>query len=596
MLRNLINDLESALANVRATDLLPGSRTGRAPAFDDSASLSQWLPYRAYLEDHQIFVNRDALGFCLEVRPQSGADEDMARVLTALYAASPAGTGIQFHLLASPDIRGTLGRYADLRLPDEVVPEFDELGRPGRHGNIHRTMARRRVGHYLAGARQSLLPNQSYLFRNFRLVVSVSLPGSPENLSRIDELLLLRDGHRATLARSGFSVATLDRDRTHQLGVRARRSAPPERRWPAIDLRPGPGTARSGDRPLDPTLHPPDRHRAQQPDQAEGRELRLLSVRSFPPRFALWNMGSLIGDLYQATLQYPCPFMITLGVHVLDPEATRNWAYLKAARATTNATSYMARFLPDMQERKADWDIVLKAMDDGQQLVDLHHQVALFAPMRDMARAEQSARSIFRARGFELSRDTMMMTQGLIGSLPMTMSSAFHADLGRMKRVTTKTSANAVHLAPLIAEWQGTGTPVLLLGGRRGQVMQIDVYDNPAGNYNVAIAGTSGSGKSLLLNEIAAAYLGTGARVWIIDVGRSYEKACRNFGGSFIEFTENAGLSLNPFTFVDDIDEDMELLQPLLAQMVSPREPLEGFQYSTLGAAIKKVWRAKGVR
>ena len=116
-----------------------------------------------------------------------------------------------------------------------------------------------------------------------------------------------------------------------------------------------------------------------------------------------------------------------------------------------------------------------------------------------------------------------------------------------MKRVTTKTSANAVHLAPLVAEWQGTGTPVLLFGGRRGQIMQIDVYDNPAGNYNVAIAGTSGSGKSLLLNEIAAAYLGTGARVWIIDVGRSYEKACRNFGGSFIEFTEDAALSLNPF-------------------------------------------------
>ena len=41
-------------------------------------------------------------------------------------------------------------------------------------------------------------------------------------------------------------------------------------------------------------------------------------------------------------------------------------------------------------------------------------------PPADMARAEQSARSIFRARGFELSRDTMMMTQGLIGSLPMT--------------------------------------------------------------------------------------------------------------------------------------------------------------------------------
>jgi conjugal transfer ATP-binding protein TraC len=594
MLNNLMHDLESALKNFRVGDLTAGLGAGPKPEFYEHASLSHWLPYRAYIEDSQVFVNRDALGYCLEVRPQSGSDEDMARVLTALYASSPAGTGIQFHLLASPDIRGTLGRYADMRLADDLAPEFAALGRQGRHGNIHRTMARRRVGHYLNGARQSLLPNQSYLLRNFRLILSVSLPGGLDNLSHIDELILLRDGHRATLHAAGF----------------------PSRSWSASELINWVSSLVDPHRQLGegiPLAYDPGRELRDQvidrstrlcvrqssielsnPEELESRELRLLSVRSFPPRFALWSMGSLIGDLYQATLQFPCPFMMTLGVHVLDPEATRSWVYLKAARATTNATSYMARFLPDMQERKLDWDIVLKAMDDGQQLVSLYHQVALFASVGEMARAEQSARSIFRARGFELSRDTMMMTQGLIGSLPMTLSTPFHADLTRMKRLTTKTSSNAVHLAPLIAEWKGTGTPVLLLGGRRGQLMQIDVYDNPAGNYNVAIAGTSGSGKSLLLNEIAASYLGTGARVWIIDVGRSYEKACRNFGGSFIECTENAGLSLNPFTFVDDIDEDMELLQPLLAQMVSPREPLEGFQYSTLGAAIKKVWKAKG--
>jgi conjugal transfer ATP-binding protein TraC len=163
-----------------------------------------------------------------------------------------------------------------------------------------------------------------------------------------------------------------------------------------------------------------------------------------------------------------------------------------------------------------------------------------------------------------------------------------------MKRSSTKTSANAIHLAPLIAEWRGTDTPVLMMSARRGQLMKLDVFDNPAGNYNVAIAGTSGSGKSLLLNEIAAAYLGTGAKVWIIDVGRSYEKACRNFGGTFIEFTENTPLSLNPFSLVEDIDEDMELLQPLLSQMISPREALNGFQYSTIAAAIKQVWKDKG--
>ncbi len=591
MKRSLLVDLESVLESARPATLLRAP--GTLPT-EQTAAFSQWLPYRAWIADREVFVNRDTLGFCLEVRPQSGADEEMAHILTALYAAAPAGTGIQFHLYASPAVRGPLVRYAGLRVADDTVPELDTLGRAGRNTNIHRAMARRRVAHYLQGSRRSLLAAQSYLLRDFRLVLAVSLAGSPENLARLEELLLLRDSMRATLHAAGF----------------------PSRAWSAADLinwvsalldphrQTGDALALAYDEGRELREQVIDRATCLSIDRQSillanpatdlQTALRLMSVRGYPPRFALWNAASLVGDLYQATLQYPCPFLLTLGVHVLDAEATRNWAFLKAARATTNATSYMARFLPDLQERKADWDIVLKAIDAGQQLVDLNLQLALFTEPQTATRAEQAARAIFRARGFELSSDMMMMTQALLGSLPMTLSAPFHADLQRMKRVTTKTSANAVHLAPLIAEWQGTGTPVLLLGGRRGQLMQIDVYDNPAGNFNVAIAGTSGSGKSLLLNEVAAAYLGTGARVWIIDVGRSYEKACRNFGGSFIEFTEDAALSLNPFPLVEDIDEDMELLQPLLAQMVSPREPLDGFQYSTLGAAIKKVWKARG--
>jgi conjugal transfer ATP-binding protein TraC len=591
VLSSLVADLESTLAGWRAPNTR--GKGGRFP-LNPLSRFSQWLPYSAYIEDRQVFVNRDSLAFCLELRPQSGADEEMARVLTALYAAAPAGAGIQFHLLASPAIRDRLGDYAALRMPDDEVPEFDTRGRAGRHTNIHRSMARRRVGHTLAGSRHSLIPSQSYLFRDFRLVMSVSIPGNAEDLARLEDLLLLREGFRATLHAASFPSRPwaaedlinwvsqlLDPHRLTGVGLRLAYDDGRELRDQVID----PATRL--------TIGEHDIRTANVASLSDVA-LRVLSVRALPPRFALWNMGNLIGDLYQSTLQYPCPFLLTLGVHVLDAEATRNWAFLKAARATTNATSYMARFLPDLQERKADWDIVLKSLDAGQQLVDLYHQVMLFAPHEEMTRAEQAARAIFRARGFELTADTLMMTQALIGSLPMTLSAPFHADLKRMKRLTTKTSANAVHLAPLVAEWAGTGTPVLLLGGRRGQLMQLDVYDNPAGNYNVAIAGTSGSGKSLLLNEIAAAYLGTGAKVWIIDVGRSYEKACRNFGGAFIEFTEHAPLSLNPFTVVQDIDEDMELLQPLLAQMVSPREPLSGFQYATLAAAIKKVWTING--
>jgi conjugal transfer ATP-binding protein TraC len=204
MFRTLIADLEAMLATAKAADLLPRSQGASALAGNDAAAFSEWLPYRAWLEDRQVFVNRDSLGFCLEVRPQSGADEEMTRVLTALYAASPPGTGIQFHLFASPDIRAPLARYAGLRRPDEDVPEFAHLGRAGRHSNIHRTMARRRVEYYLAGSRSSLLPAQNYLLRDFRLVVSVSIAGNPEDLTHLDDLLLVRDSVRATLHAAGF--------------------------------------------------------------------------------------------------------------------------------------------------------------------------------------------------------------------------------------------------------------------------------------------------------------------------------------------------------------------------------------------------------
>jgi conjugal transfer ATP-binding protein TraC len=593
MLSKLVADLKQALLPADSTSGgYVATPTRIMQAIVNQPTLSGWLPYSAYLEDEKIFVNQDSLGFCLELQPQSGADEEMAQILLPLFTGSRAKTGIQLHLLGGAHIRSRLRRYANLRVLDEDTADHPRFGRTERNHNVYRAMARQRVAYYLRGAREAL--HAGYLLRNMRLVLSVTVPGNVEDLSSLEELILLREGMRTTFRAAGF----------------------PNRDWDAADLinwvsdllnpqrafADGHFAAYDDGRDLRAQIVDRDTVvrvsemgiNLSKPQTEHEVELRLLSIKSLPPRFALWNMGALIGDLYQGALQYPCPFLITLGVHVLEPEATKNWAFLKAARATTNASSYMARFLPDLREKKEDWDTVLKALGDGQHLVDTYHELALFAHPGNITRAEQTARAIWRSRGFELTSDTFMLAQALLASLPMTLSTRLYEDLKKLKRVTTKTTANAVHLAPLIGEWQGTATPVLILGGRRGQVMQLDVYDNPAGNYNVAIAGTSGSGKSVFLNEIAVSYLGVGAKVWIIDVGRSYEKTCHNLGGEFIEFTEGAHICLNPFSFVDDINEDMEMLQPVLAQMVSPREPLENFLYSSLGTAIKKVWNAKG--
>ena len=93
--------------------------------------------------------------------------------------------------------------------------------------------------------------------------------------------------------------------------------------------------------------------------------LQLFSVRQYPRYFRLSGMNYLIGDPYQLALSMPCPFLITMGAVALDYESARTRAQMKAARATQSAGSYLAHFQPDLQERKRDWDMVLKTFDSG---------------------------------------------------------------------------------------------------------------------------------------------------------------------------------------------------------------------------------------
>jgi hypothetical protein len=92
--------------------ITPSATTRQAPRFafgrpveTPAEQFANWLPYSAYLAAEKIFVNRDSMGVMLELMPQSGADERMAEVLVSLYANCPPGTGIQFHLFASPQVR-----------------------------------------------------------------------------------------------------------------------------------------------------------------------------------------------------------------------------------------------------------------------------------------------------------------------------------------------------------------------------------------------------------------------------------------------------------------------------------------------------------
>ncbi len=557
---------------------------GRRRSFN---AFSEQLAYTTWREAEAVFYlegttpgSIDGIGFALELSPQTGATEQMASILASLFTACPTGAGIQVSLFGTNQIEDHLSAYETLRPESGLFHEY----------------AARRAAFYRRGASRTPFVSRPYQLRNLRIALSVVLPCAHlADLARVEQAVELREAMISTL-RSVYLF---------------------QRVWDAVDLINwcslilNPQALIHGNAPRLP--YDPDREIRDQmiasdtiqrvtpeglvfglPERGNEACVKALSVRSYPPSYSLHGMSALLGDYFQTTLGYPCPFLITLGARTLDYDATRHAVTLRSARATQNAGSQMARFQPDLAEKKRDWDLAQRSFDSGGALVHLYHQLLVFCPKDEHVRAENAARAVWRARGFELSADTYMQVQALLASLPMSLAPALQHDIGQAKRFCTKTLANAVNLAPLVGEWAGYGPPVIPLFGRRGQAMGVDLFSNTAGNYNASVVGTSGSGKSSFMNEIALSYLSTGARVWIIDVGRSYQKLCHVVGGEFIEFTEASGVSLNPFSLVEDIDEDMEMLRPVVAQMVSPNAPLDQYQLSWLDIAIRGVWYEHG--
>lgn len=569
---------------------------GFAPDASPAEQFASWLPYAAYAADDALFLNRDGPGFLLEVMPQSGADARMVEVLVSLYASCPAGTGIQFHLFASPHVGETLRAYANLRSEDaDQADKARHWGRPARNDNLFRRLARQRVAHLLRGAHTSMTSGFHYTVRDFRLLLSVTLPDAGGTLARRDELLALRDAMATTLRAASLPNRVCDAADliawcalfTNAPCLR-QADAPRGRYDDGRDVR---DQIVDGDTLQDMTPHGLLLSKA---GSADTLEARFYAIKSFPEHFALWQMGSLIGDLMQPALQYPAPFLLTMGVHVLDPNLMKSAVTANHVRATQNAHSKMAAVMPDVTKKLRDWQSAAEALDVGGALVSLTHTLALFAPPAQAVAAEEAAKAIWRARGFELHADVYLQRLALLASLPMTLSPALHQDLKKMRRVTRKTLANAVHLAPLIAEWRGTRTPTLIFGGRRGQLMTLDVYDNDLGNYNFAIIGAPGSGKSVLMNEMAWSYRAVGAKVWMLDLGRSFEKLCRKANGTYIEFRPDVPLCLNPFSTVRAIDDDLDMLVPAIAKMASITAPLDEVQYKAISAMILRLYAQYG--
>jgi conjugal transfer ATP-binding protein TraC len=186
--------------------------------------------------------------------------------------------------------------------------------------------------------------------------------------------------------------------------------------------------------------------------------------------------------------------------------------------------SPIGKYIPDIEREHAELQYAQNSLAKGERLVQTQFNIVLFSPKGEMPSAEQTLKTMFSSMLFKVESSVGTQLHSLLATLPLSWNKNTIAALEEFKKLRTTIS---VESANLVSKWlQGEKTPVLqalLFGGRKGQLIQFCPFDNTAGNYNVTVVGRSGAGKSVFMQELMASTIGLGGRVFVLDVGRSFE-------------------------------------------------------------------------
>jgi conjugal transfer ATP-binding protein TraC len=527
-------------------------------------------------EDHLFLLDDQSLGFAFQCRPLSGAESAQAERLSVLLNQEwPKNTFIQALLWASPDIEEPLARMRGLRL-DTPSP-------------LLREATRMRSAFLRQATTQPLGEGLETRVRDLQVVIAVKLPiaAAVPTEAELREARELRATAQQILATAGLDPEPFTANRY----VRFMQSVlnwGPQAGW--------------RDRVM-PECDPQRLIREQLLDftqdlavdgagltLGETARVQTCSVKRFPEYLAFGQAAAFLGDPLSGNRGVRHNVLICLTLHLPDAEAAQ--VKLTAGRqwATNMANGRLVRFLPALERRKQDFDLMFERLEQGDRSVQAYLGIVLITPPQEAVAALGNLRTYWRELGFQVMPDKFFSLPLFLHNLPFGPDRKAVRDLQRYRTVAT---AHAVALLPIWGDWKGTGTPVLNLISRVGQLQEISLWDSRS-NYNAVVAAQSGSGKSFLTNELISTNLSVGGRCWVIDVGRSYENLCAALDGQFLAFSAEANLCLNPFELIRNWEEEADLIAALITAMAAPTEPLGDFRSAGLKRVLKGLWDRLG--
>lgn len=532
-------------------------------------------------EDGLFVLSPDKLGFGVVADVLAGFDAQMLDSLNALLNLHfPTGTLLQFSLYKSPDIEESIHRYKVMRSGLQA-PEANVLLREMCDSRVDflRDLTARPISQ-VAGAK---------LCRT-KLIITVQLKQGVKEPTREEllEIRELRNTFKATLKNIGFRfedltpaayIRVMEAILNHGKDAIWRRSP-----WSEYDDNQlicnqllDSDTAISVDQ--------------KQLSLGEHAKVRVLSVKRYPDFVYPGIAMKFLANLQTGQKALRDPILITVNIIYPDHENERAKVEKDLAWTTRQVDGPLSKYIPAWARRHASLVQTSQAIEKGDRLVKAYIGVAVFAENDDrVVQASTEAQAMMRECGFQMMEDRYMVLPLFAQLLPFAASHDTASAINRYRRMAT---SHATPILPVMGSWAGTGTPLLTLFARDGNLMQISPNDTD-GNMNVVVAAQSGSGKSFLANEVVLNFLSIGGRAWIIDKGFSYKPLASHVNGTYIEFAHDIDLCINPFPLVKVWEEEADIIASIVEIMAAPKAGLNDFQTAGLKQIMNQVWEEHG--
>ncbi len=520
-------------------------------------NLADILPFETFDSTTGLFKHNKSVGFIIEAKPIVGGDDKYFKVISSFFE----------------DFFWEHANLQFLFFADNRIKPFLEWWNKSKQDGIYSELAQHRQNHFESGESTA---------RVFRFFLSYSIPLQYADDKKLMEYRdrILKLLQTITIAQCIGPQAFIE-TAEHMLNFKASTELV-RRKHNVLDI-------------LSNQLDGGGEIAVKKDGVYFNNDIIFKSfiTKDVPDRMGPLSLQNLIGDAFRDNYRLNFPFFLHYGVHFPNQSSIEKSFNLKTHLIEQQGkSSKLLRMIPELVTELRECDLIRRQIAQGAKFVLTQFSTGFWCPTSHMFEAEQSLKTLYKTNNFNLFENKYVHLPHLLSILPSAWAE-YIPDLKKLKVLKTTITTECPPFIPIQGEWSGTPSQGMLLIGRRGQFLNWNNFDNHSGNYNAIVVGPSGSCKSVFMQDFIFNQLRTGAKVFIFDVGRSYEKLCNLVNGQHLEFSSDTSLCLNPFSNLslqtqEQMESNISFLKSIIGCMASPSEKISDYENAILETAIQQ--------